>query len=83
MVVTFEEALKKQKNKESRIRLVNGEILHGTVQSVTSQIIEVKMPDQGAGSPVYTVPVTAILYVSDCEIPMGSAPNKYVENFQV
>lgn len=68
MATTFEKALKNEEGKSSRIKLVNGEVLHGTIATTTGQIVEVQMPDLGAGKPIYTVPFSSILYVSNCEL---------------
>jgi hypothetical protein len=54
--------------KSNRIKLVNGEVLAGEIARVCLNFVEVKMPDRGAGNPIYTVPMSSILYISDCDL---------------
>ena len=73
MAVTFAEALKELKaqtkgNQCKRIKLSNGDVLEGTIQSIGGDMLEILMPDQGAGSAVYTVPLSSILYISKSEL---------------
>lgn len=74
MSVNFSEALKELKNQSKnnvsrKIKLVNGEVVEGVLESVYVDMIVVSKPTKGAGSPKYTIPVKAILYISDCELP--------------
>jgi hypothetical protein len=73
MSVTFVEALKNLMNSSrgqqiKKIKLVNGEILEGTISKVNQDMIEMSMPDKGAGRAVYTIPVSSVLFISDCEL---------------
>lgn len=74
MAVTFHEAIKElEKNTRNqsvrRIRLINGDVLEGTITTINQDMIVVKLPKQAAGQPNYTVPIASILYISDCELP--------------
>lgn len=74
MALTFSEALKKLRESSKnqsvrRIKLVNGEILECIIKETYEDIIVVEKAPQGAaGAAKYTIPVSSILYISDCEL---------------
>lgn len=73
MAITFNESLKelsKTSKHETikRIKLINGEVIEGSILTINQDMIEILRPDKGAGRPKYTIPVSSILYISDCEL---------------
>lgn len=74
MAVNFREALcdllKSSKNQQiKKIKLINGEVLEGSLVAVNGDMIELLKPTQGAGQPKLTIPISSVLYISDCELP--------------
>ncbi len=65
------EALKNIKGEESsNIKLISGEVIKGAVKSISDESFEIIVKkDGGAGSPCYTIPFAAVLYISDCSLP--------------
>jgi hypothetical protein len=73
MAVNFSEALKElykisKHQKMRKVRLVNGDVLEGTLLTVNPDMIEISCEDKGAGNPKFTIPVSSILYISDVEL---------------
>ena len=68
--ITFNEALKVLKNgkKTKSIKLINGEIVEGSIIDVYEDMIVIQKNAQLVSGAMHTIQIKSILYISDCDL---------------